>query len=81
MNKKNETTRLRIGIVGCGRISAKHFEAIRQNDTEIELVAICETNADKREVMERQNGVPGYDCLQSMINEKSLDIVALCTPS
>lgn len=31
----------KIGLVGCGRISKKHFEAIYQNKEKLELVAVC----------------------------------------
>ena len=34
--------KLRMAILGCGRISYKHIEAIVQNKEEIELVAVCD---------------------------------------
>ena len=34
--------KLKIAIIGCGRISYKHVEAITQNKVEIELIAVCD---------------------------------------
>ena len=37
-------SRYRFGLVGCGRISSKHIDAL-QSIEEAELVAVCDTNA------------------------------------
>ena len=37
-----ENRKIRAAIVGCGRISKKHFEAIEKHKENIELLAICE---------------------------------------
>jgi len=39
--KKNK--KIRIAVVGCGRISKNHFGSIEQLDTEFELVAVCDS--------------------------------------
>ena len=36
--------KIRIAIVGCGRISKNHFGSIKQHAERIELVAICDIN-------------------------------------
>ena len=37
--------KIRIAIVGCGRISKKHFEAIESHCDEFDLVSVCDTDA------------------------------------
>ena len=39
--------RIRIALVGCGRISRNHIKAIAAHHNRAELVAICETQADR----------------------------------
>lgn len=34
--------KIRIGIVGCGRISKNHFGSIEKHADEMELIAICD---------------------------------------
>ena len=36
--------KVRLAVVGCGRISSKHFDAIIELKNDIELVAVCDTN-------------------------------------
>ena len=31
-----------IAVVGCGRISKKHFESIKSHSSNLELVAVCD---------------------------------------
>jgi len=36
--------KIKFAILGCGRISPKHFEAIQQHSDNAELVAVCDTD-------------------------------------
>ncbi len=38
--------KIRIGVVGCGRISKNHFASIIDNSDDLELVAVCDTNSE-----------------------------------
>ncbi len=73
--------KIRIAIVGCGRISKNHFGSIEKHADQLELVAVCDVNsATLREHTERY-GVPGYARMEEMLQKESIDLVALCTPS
>jgi len=73
--------KIRIAIVGCGRISRNHFSSIELNAAEIELVAICEVNPIVLTEFEGKYKVPGYRSMEEMLKNEQLDLVALCTPS
>ncbi|HTO72645.1 MAG TPA: Gfo/Idh/MocA family oxidoreductase, partial [Gemmatimonadales bacterium] len=36
--------RIRFALVGCGRISGNHFDAIARHGERAELVAVCDTD-------------------------------------
>lgn len=73
--------KIRIAVVGCGRISKNHFGSIEKHSTNLELAAICDVNEDiLREHQSRYN-VPAYSVLDQMLQKENLDLVALCTPS
>ncbi len=76
MNKK-----LKIAIIGCGRISAKHFEAIKKHSDNLELVAVCDTNPTVLEKATQESGVSGYSNLETLLKNTELDVAAICTPS
>ncbi len=73
--------KLRIAIVGCGRISKNHFASIAQHQDDIELVAICDNDNDVLNNHKEQHKVNGYLKLEEMLEQENLDLVAICTPS
>jgi len=73
--------KLRIAVVGCGRISANHFSSIERHAEDLELAAVCDVNATTLEAHAAKYGVPAYRDMEEMLRGVQLDLVALCTPS
>ena len=73
--------KMRIAIVGCGRISKNHFGSIEQHQDDIELVSICDIQQDVLSEHEAKYKVKGYLDLEQMLENEKLDLVAICTPS
>lgn len=73
--------KIRFAVVGCGRISGKHFDAIRAHADRAELVAVCDTDETVlKEVAEREGATP-YNSLRDLLAHSDADIVVLATPS
>lgn len=72
--------RIRIGVVGCGRIAKNHFGSIEAHAEDLELVAVCDIKAEARASHESDT-VRGYAGMREMLENERLDVVALCTPS
>ena len=70
----------RIGLVGCGRISRNHFDAIAKVDG-LELAAVCDTDVERARQAGETYGVPSYRALDEMLRAGDFDVVAICTPS
>jgi len=73
--------KIRMAIVGCGRISKNHFGSIEKHQENVELVAICDTNPAVLKEHEERYKVPAYRSLEVMLDGEDLDIVTLCSPS
>jgi UDP-N-acetyl-2-amino-2-deoxyglucuronate dehydrogenase len=73
--------KIRIAVVGCGRISKNHFGSIEQHNKDIELAAVCDLDASVLEAHISQYQIPGYSDIEDLLNKEKIDIVALCTPS
>jgi UDP-N-acetyl-2-amino-2-deoxyglucuronate dehydrogenase len=73
--------RIRIAVVGCGRISASHFNAIAAHEPALQLTAVCDTDAQILSAAEKKHGVRGYASLDDLLKSAEVDVVALCTPS
>lgn len=73
--------KIRFGIVGCGRISNKHFSALRALSGRAEVISACDTNTQALEAVRQEHGVPIYENLERMLTSEKLDVVTLCSPS
>jgi UDP-N-acetyl-2-amino-2-deoxyglucuronate dehydrogenase len=73
--------KIKIAIVGCGRISKNHFGAIEQFNDELELAAICDIDPVVLSEHAERYEVPAYHNLEEMLEKEQLDLVAICTPS
>jgi UDP-N-acetyl-2-amino-2-deoxyglucuronate dehydrogenase len=71
---------IRIALVGCGRISRNHFEAIERIDG-LELAAVCDVVADRAQAAGERYGVPWFETFDDLLGSARFDAVALCTPS
>jgi UDP-N-acetyl-2-amino-2-deoxyglucuronate dehydrogenase len=72
--------KFRIALIGCGRISKNHFEAIDQIDG-LELVAVCDSDAERAAQAGTQWGVQHYTSYEKMLKDSKADIITIATPS
>jgi UDP-N-acetyl-2-amino-2-deoxyglucuronate dehydrogenase len=70
----------KIALVGCGRISKNHFEAINKIDG-LELVAVSDTDAERAKAAGTQWKVPHFTSYERMLSESNADVVTIATPS
>ena len=73
--------KIRLAIVGCGRISKNHFDSIEKYQNDIELISICDSQKEVLNKHEIKYKVKGYLDLNDMLKNENLDLVAICTPS
>lgn len=72
--------RVRIALVGCGRIAANHFEAISRIDG-LDLVGVCDTIEARARAAADRWQVPAFTSLEQMLAKVPCDAVAIATPS
>lgn len=73
--------KIRFALVGCGRISAKHIEAIEHHAETAELVAVCDPDAAALAAARERTGADGYRSLKQLLEDSPADVVVLATPS
>lgn len=82
--------KLRFAIIGCGRISYKHVEALIANSQEALLVATCDVKLEnakikQQEYLSKQAGeelsVNVYTDYKRMLEEEDIDVITIATES
>jgi len=71
---------MRIGLVGCGRISKKHFEAIKKLSN-ADIVACCDIIEEKAKDAAKTYGIPYWTTNYEDLLKRNLDLISICTPS
>jgi UDP-N-acetyl-2-amino-2-deoxyglucuronate dehydrogenase len=73
--------KIRLALVGCGRIAANHFGAMEQHGSNIELVDVCDVNPSALAQAVNKTKAAGHSNLAAMLKATSADLVVLTTPS
>jgi UDP-N-acetyl-2-amino-2-deoxyglucuronate dehydrogenase len=83
--------KLKFAIIGCGRISYKHIEAVANNYEEAVLTAVCDTIEPKAQKRAQEYedltknkekcSVKVYTDYKEMLKNESIDVVAIATES
>jgi UDP-N-acetyl-2-amino-2-deoxyglucuronate dehydrogenase len=73
--------KIKIAVLGLGRISKNHLQAIEQHSKNLELVAVCDGREDVLRQVAEQYQVKAYLHLDDMLAQTDADIIAICTPS
>ncbi|NBO17834.1 MAG: gfo/Idh/MocA family oxidoreductase [Proteobacteria bacterium] len=72
---------IRCALVGLGRISAKHLEAIAALPAEMELVAVCDHDPQTLAAFNPAHSAQRFTDIDVMLAQAQPDIVSICTPS
>ena len=73
--------KISVGLVGCGRIAGKHFEAIGEHAAGAELVAVCDGDEGALARAVEATGARGFSTLEEMLANSEADVVVVATPS
>jgi UDP-N-acetyl-2-amino-2-deoxyglucuronate dehydrogenase len=84
----NTMTKLKFALLGCGRISARHVEALVKNKDEAELVGVYDTVKELAEDRKKQyeslvegSNVKVYSDYDQLLNSEDIDVVTIATIS
>ena len=74
--------KIKVGIWGLGRAGNKmHTPEIQAHSDKLEIVAACDTDADRAEEYGKRLGVKAYSDPEQFLKDKNMDLVAVATYS
>ncbi len=74
------TAPIRVAVVGCGRISRNHFDAIAKIDG-LAPAAACDIVEARARASGEEHHIPWFLSYEEMLATAECDAVAICTPS
>ncbi len=75
-----QRSKFRVALVGCGRISGNHFDAISKVEN-LELAAVCDIVEERARAAGEKHGVPFFTSYAEMLAKAACHIVVIATPS
>ena len=73
--------KLRFALVGCGRIAANHFDAVKAHALRCELTDVCDVDPAALRAAVECSGARGHGSLTALLANTDADCVVLTTPS
>lgn len=73
--------KIKVALVGCGRIANNHFGAMEKHMDRMEVVEVCDVDPAALEQAVKRTGAKGFANLGDMLKNSEADIVVLTTPS
>lgn len=72
---------MNIGLIGCGRISKNHFEAI-QKIPNVRILACCDILEDRAKEAAEKYNIPYWTTnYEELLKQEDINLVSICTPS
>ena len=76
-NKSIKSRKIKFAIVGCGRISERHIDALKKHIKHAEIVAVCDTDPQKLSIAMESTSAKGYNSLTELLDEVDVDAVSI----
>lgn len=73
--------KIKVALVGCGRIANNHFGAMEKHADRLEVVDVCDIDTVALEQAVIRTGAKGFANLGEMLKSSEADLVVLTTPS
>ncbi|MDB5456138.1 MAG: Gfo/Idh/MocA family oxidoreductase [Caulobacter sp.] len=73
-------SRLRVGLLGCGGIGARHVAALEALPRDLTLVACCGRDAAATAAFAAAHGAAPFTRFETMLDEAALDLLIVATP-
>ena len=69
-----------VGLVGCGRISARHVDAVLANEGKVKITWVCDKKEERAKALAAKIGCNW--CTNYLdLDGKGLDVISVLTPS
>lgn len=79
LHKLLNTKRAKYALVGLGRVSRKHFAALKENDN-CTLMGVYDIVSEKTEKEANEHDCVAFSSLENVLEDELVQVVSICTP-
>jgi UDP-N-acetyl-2-amino-2-deoxyglucuronate dehydrogenase len=72
------SSKIKFGIIGCGRIAQRHAEHIQKQG---DLVGVCDIDRQAADDLAARYSSKAFYDVNGLLEEKSIDVVSVCSPN
>jgi len=73
--------KVKFALVGCGRVSSRHIDALTNKVEEAELAAVCDIDRNRAKKCALLLNIPSFTSMEEMCNTIDVDVIDIATPS
>ena len=73
--------KIKVALIGCGRISSNHFSAMEKHADRVELTDVCDIDSTALKAAVERTGAKGHKSLAELLSSTSAELIVLTTPS
>ena len=71
-----------IAVIGCGGVSSMHFEGFARHTDRVQVVAVCDPDANRRAQAQQQYGIAhGFATVEELLAGSDFTVAVVCTPT
>ena len=71
-----------IAVIGCGGVSSMHFEGFARHTDRVQVVAVCDPDANRRAQAQQQYGIAqGFAAVEELLADSDFTVAVVCTPT
>lgn len=80
MSMNKEKRKIKVGLIGCGRISVQHFASM-ESIPDIELKAVCDIKTERAKKVAQKYKIDWYKDYRKLFERDDINLVSICTPN
>ncbi len=73
--------KLRLALVGCGKVAERHLKILKTLSDEVEVVGLSDTNIERATLFARELNCPAFTDYRELIKKTDPEVVDLAVPS
>ena len=73
--------KIKVGVIGCGAIAQRRHITEYADNSQVEIVAVCDINEERVNEVAEQYNAKAYTNYEELLNDADIDAISVCLPN